>query len=90
MPKFRKKPIVIEAIQFVDGGNLREIEDFIRSGGGRSYWNNDGFIVIETLEGDMRADRGDWIIKGVSGEFYPCKDDIFKKTYDQVDERSIF
>ena len=88
MPKFRKKPIVIEAIQFTH--NLCEIENFIHDGGGRSYWNNDGFIVIETLEGDMRADRGDWIIKGVSGEFYPCKDDIFKKTYDQVDERSIF
>lgn len=45
----------------------------------------DGRIVIRTLEGDMKADLGDWIIKGVQGEFYPCKPDIFQATYEPVE-----
>lgn len=77
--KFRKKPVVIEAWQFtVD--NLPSIPEWI---------NQDGLagesLFIDTLEGTMRADTGDWIIKGVNGEVYPCKPDIFEKTYEAAE-----
>ena len=79
--KYRKKPVVIEAVQWV-GNNLSDIETFI----GRSVKNKETTIVIRTLEGDMEASLGDYIIKGVNGEFYPCKPDIFDKTYEEVKE----
>ena len=79
--KYRKKPVVIEAIQWV-GNNLSEIDNFI----GRSVDNKETTLVIHTLEGDMEASIGDYIIKGVNGEFYPCKSDIFYKTYEEVTE----
>lgn len=85
MPKFRKKPVVIDAVQFT-GNNLSECLQFI----GISKDSADGCgvmglpLFIPTLEGDMRADVGDWIIRGVKGEFYPCKPDIFSLTYDLV------
>lgn len=77
--KFRKKPVVVEAIQFV--GNFNEIEDFI--GGDAEF--RDGKLLVATLEGPLFASPKDWIIKGVKGEFYPCKPDIFEKTYEAVD-----
>ena len=77
--KFRKKPVVIEAVQWV-GDNLSEIQKFYKPD---NFLVGDE-IVIGTLEGNMRASKGDWIIKGVSGEFYPCKPDIFEKTYEPV------
>lgn len=77
--KYRKKPVVIEAVQWV-GNNLSDIETFI----GRNVKNKETTIVIRTLEGDMEASIGDYIIKGVNGEFYPCKPDIFDKTYEEV------
>lgn len=77
--KYRKKPVVIDAIQFT--GNFGELEDFV---GGDANFKN-GEMVIATLEGAMRVSLGDWIIKGVKGEFYPCKDDIFALTYDPVE-----
>lgn len=79
--KYRKKPVVIEAVQWV-GNNLSDIETFI----GRSVKNKETTIVIRTLEGDVEASIGDYIIKGVNGEFYPCKPDIFDKTYEEVKE----
>ena len=79
--KYRKKPVVIEAVQWV-GNNLSDIETFIC----RNVKNKETTIVIRTLEGDMEASIGDYIIKGVNGEFYPCKPDIFDKTYDEVKE----
>ena len=79
--KYRKKPVVIEAVQWI-GNNLSDIETFI----GRSVKNKETTIVIRTLEGDMEASIGDYIIKGVNGEFYPCKPDIFDKTYEEVKE----
>ena len=79
--KYRKKPVVIEAIQWA-GNNLSEIDNFI----GRTVDNKETTIVIHTLEGDMEASIGDYIIKGVNGEFYPCKPDIFDKTYEEVTE----
>lgn len=83
MPKFRKKPVVIEAIQHVPETTPAEFHAFLGTFDGVSV---DGkSFLIKTLEGDMRADPGDWIIKGVKGEFYPCKPDIFEATYERVD-----
>lgn len=87
--KYRKKPVVIEAIQWTD--NTKEIIQFC--GNSCSYCVNDAawrvakgipqeILIIHTLEGDMQASRNDYIIKGVDGEFYPCKPDIFEKTYE--------
>lgn len=79
--KYRKKIVVIEAIRFT-GSNYEEIREFI----GQNTLYSDSSIVITTLEGDMVAQKGDYIIKGVQGEFYPCKPDIFKETYEKVEE----
>lgn len=81
MAKYRKKPIIIEAIQWT-GKNLSEIDNFM----GRTVENKGITLVIHTLEGDMEASIGDYIIKGVNGEFYPCKPDIFNKTYEKVED----
>lgn len=88
MKKYRKKPVVIEAIQFKDDPDtLIEIQEFMQSELRISYENPDAPVIkIETLEGIMDASIGDWIIKGVNGEFYPCKPDIFEKTYEAVEE----
>jgi hypothetical protein len=83
VPKYRKKPVVIEAIEFVDG-NEPAISEFVTVHGAM-FVSRDEF-VIPTLEGDMTATRGDYIIKGVQGEFYPCKPDIFEATYELVSE----
>ena len=82
MAKYRKKLIVIEAMQFT-GGNRKEIAKFV----GKSFmeWTSRPEIGIATIEGDMHAKPNDWIIKGVNGEFYPCKPDIFEKTYELVE-----
>lgn len=79
--KYRKKPIIIEAIQFT-GKNKNEIAKFV----GKSFmeWINHPEIGIATIEGNMHAKPNDWIIKGVKGEFYPCKPDIFEQTYEKV------
>ena len=81
--KFVKKPIMIEAIKY-DGTNKVEIQKFMDR-----YLDDtqDKQLKIETLEGVMLANIGDYIIKGVTGEFYPCKPDIFAKTYDKIDEK---
>ena len=81
MTMFRKRPVVIEAVQYT-GRNATDI----------LVWSavpeitEDLFCGIEiaTLEGTMRADAGDWIIRGIKGEFYPCKPDIFEATYEEV------
>jgi hypothetical protein len=83
MAKYRKKPVEIEAIQWI-GTNLDEIRSFINVG--RYYISTAGDLVIPTLEGDHIASKGDFIIKGVRGELYPCKPDIFRLTYDYVGE----
>lgn len=83
--KFRKKPIFVEAVQWT-GYNFKEIADFIGMENIRVDWQDDGSpdIGIATLEGIMHASIGDWIIQGVSKEPYPCKPDIFEKTYDRL------
>ena len=84
MMKYRKKPVVIEAIKW-DGKNITEIMNFM-------HWKNCvpnayDSLVIYTLEGTHIASVGDMIIKGVQGEFYPCKPDIFELTYEPVEEK---
>lgn len=83
--KYRKKPVIIEAIQWT-GINLEEIKWFMKEAFKGSSISEETFeFTIQTLEGDMKASLGDFIIKGVNGEFYPCKPDIFQKTYEEVE-----
>lgn len=85
--KYRKKSVEIEAIQFIgDFASLNNIQKFV---GGNIKVKNMGCsgpisIVIKTLEGNMKVTAGDYIIKDVNGEFYPCKPDIFEKIYEIV------
>ena len=85
MGQYRKKPVVIEAIQLEDLEvyTLMSIQHLVGLGKDIFEVKGDG-LIIKTLEGDMRASIGDWIIKGVQGELYPCKPDIFEKTYELV------
>lgn len=85
--KYRKKPVIMEAIQFEDNSDrIIEIHEFMGGDTIRvNYEDKDNpYLKIETLEGIMKASVGDYIIKGVNGEFYPCKPDIFEKTYERV------
>jgi len=91
--KYRKKPVVIEAVQFT-GSNPDEIRAFC---GDKVIINYDdsrweigvgapiAIITIPTLEGTMAVSAGDFVIKGIQGEFYPCKPDIFEQTYEKAD-----
>lgn len=81
MKRYIKKPIVIEAVQY-NGNNVQEILNFC---GGTAVVGMLSEITIKTLEGPLHVSDGDFIIKGVEGEFYPCKPDIFEKTYDVVE-----
>lgn len=81
MAKFRKKPVVIDAVQWA--GKMQPIIDLV-GGDLPTFGDGDQSLRISTLEGDMKCSLGDWVIKGVSGEFYPCKPDIFEKTYEIV------
>lgn len=94
MAKYRKKPVVIEAIRWT-GKNHREMydfledkaNDFIHAEGANFYIDHgkiEGGLIIKTLEGEHNSSIGDYIIKGVRGEFYPCKPDIFNMTYELV------
>ncbi len=89
MPKFRKKPIIIEAEQFLPNSR----QEFHVPVGVKLWPDEDGLQprdmswgYIDTLEGRMHVQSGDWIITGVNGEVYPCKPDIFEKTYERVDD----
>ncbi|EFV74439.1 hypothetical protein HMPREF1013_05319 [Bacillus sp. 2_A_57_CT2] len=87
--KYRKKPVVIEVVHFKNDEpeTLIEIQEFMNVRDLRVSYSipDKAAIVIETLEGNMTAQIGDYIIKGVNGEFYPCKPDIFEKTYELVE-----
>ena len=92
--KFRKKPVVVDAF-CLDGGNMPDwfwdrvtANDVIlrAQGTGNPFYNPLTHAEIKTLEGVMRADRGDWIIRGVKGEIYPCKPDIFMATYEPEEQ----
>lgn len=92
--KYRKKPVIIEAIQY-NNLNRNEIEVFVGKKLNQELETEAAYLagkgtpkfslIIETLEGNHRAMPDDYIIKGVQGEFYPCKPDIFEKTYEKVD-----
>ena len=90
MPKYRKKPIIIEAVKWLnkmDSVSQQCIPFQQHNNDERSiYANLDGSLTICTLEGEMRAEIGDYIIRGIKGELYPCKPDIFKETYEPVSE----
>lgn len=91
MSKFRKKPVEIEAVQWT-GDNLKEVIAFTGRHTSSAEWSWSFFeevvcangLKIFTLEGPLKASVGDWIIKGVKGEFYPCKPDIFEATYEAL------
>ena len=91
--KYRKKPVVIDAIQFKGADSMDAVDAFMSEGEGfprapDGHREGTGFqaypdrVVIMTLEGTMFAEVGDWIIRGVKGELYPCKPDIFDLTYE--------
>lgn len=82
--KFRKKPVVIEAVRW-NGNNLQEL---ILFGLSDAYELGLGRLQVSTLEGGHIASPGDWIIKGVKNEFYPCKPDIFTQTYEPAEGES--
>lgn len=86
--RFRKRPIVIEAMRWT-GDNFGAVVDFL----GEDFAGADrgpafDEVAIATLEGPITASLGDWIIRGVAGEFYPIKDDIFRATYEAVSDES--
>lgn len=90
MPKYRKKPVVIEAVQFTEE-NKEAAYSFVTNL--RDTWprfDEEGIplIAIDTLEGLMLGRIGDYIIKGIKGEFYPCKENIFNKSYELVEEEN--
>lgn len=90
MPKFRKKPVEVEAEQFVcrDAEDLPQAERLAQWCGAALHYDStdkSASLDIYTLEGTMKASPGDWIIQGVAGEFYPCKPDIFEQTYEPVE-----
>ena len=94
MAKYRKKPVINEAVQF-NGFNkengqvdLSERPEWLINEFGKKiiFFDKRNTLTIKTLEGNMIANIGDWIIKGVKGEYYPCKPDIFEQTYELVEQ----
>lgn len=85
MAKYRKKPVVIEAVQWT-GHNWDEIDTFCSHASKAGNYSTTGDLVIVTMEGEMLARPSWWVIKGVQGEFYPCEPDIFEATYELVEE----
>ena len=93
--KFRKKPVVIEAFKY-DDAFINLSNEYVPKWAESAHTNgiiyfkeigNTQVMMIKTLEGEVVASIGDYIIKGINGEIYPCKPDIFEKTYDPIDEK---
>jgi hypothetical protein len=86
MKNYVKKPVVVQAVEY-NGANKKEIEAFVEKKLDTVYTElkEPLELKIPTLEGDMKASKGDYIIKGINGEFYPCKPDVFEKTYDVIE-----
>lgn len=84
MARYRKKPVVIEAVQVPPACEIpsNEMVEFLESSDCPAEITNDGMVLVHTLEGTMEALPGDWIISGIKGELYPCKPDIFEATYE--------
>ena len=86
---YRKLPVIIQAIMW-DGTNYDELCEKLKNFKNFSEYRPDvNYLYISTLEGVMQASIGDFIIRGVNGEFYPCKNDIFLKTYERVPEEEV-
>jgi len=85
MTKYRKKPVTVEAVQWTEN-NLAQILAFTQGVANYEIKDNELSIIIHTLEGDMRASKGDYIIRGVDGEYYPCKESIFLQTYEPAEK----
>lgn len=88
MAKYRKKPVIVEAKQYLREENIAEIQDWFKENNSSRDLIFKPFkddYYIRTLEGECILTKGDYIIKGVKGEFYPCKPDIFKATYEKVE-----
>lgn len=89
MARYRKRPVIIEAFQWTGGIDQTEDPEWIVEAikrGDVYYQGGDvPYLTIDTLEGKMRANVGDFIVKGISGEIYPCKPDIFVATYEAVE-----
>lgn len=90
MKRFRKKPVEIEAVQ-LQADNPGVVVGWINDNGGEAHMrggpgggSKGGSVLIDTLEGMMQAAQGDWVIRGVAGEFYPCKPEIFAASYEAV------
>ncbi len=83
MTKYRKKPVVIEAFRY---GIDKEPDWFVPDDNIICVFYEANYITIDTLEGVMRANKGDWIIKGIKGELYPCKHEIFIASYEEVND----
>lgn len=83
--RYRKKPVQVEAIQWLGNNSLEIVEWINHNGGNARYLADSDTIYIGTLEGPLTTSLYDWIIKGVAGEFYPCKPDIFEQTYELVE-----
>jgi hypothetical protein len=79
--KYRKKPVVIDAMQVTEATPFTDVATFV----GKDIRVGINGIVIDTLEGELHVSPDDWIIRGVKGEFYPCKPDIFAATYEPVE-----
>lgn len=84
MARYRKKPVEIEAVQWDGNEATFDLVMGWSADEDRTFSMSQGNLYIATLEGEMRADPGDWIIRGVEGEVYPCKPSVFTATYDPV------
>lgn len=84
MAKYRKKPVIVDVIQWRGVADTNRVMNWLAQHGAniKGWLFHDTDITIPTLEGAMTASQGDWIIRGVHGEFYPCKPDIFELTYE--------
>ena len=83
MKTYISKPVTIQAVQWT-GENKSEIQELFGNTGDYFFSDTDSDLIIRTLEGNMKANISDWIIKGTEGEFYPCKDSVFKRKYVEV------
>lgn len=83
--RYRKKPVEVEAMRVTWGSSVTDVINFV---GVANFLAEGNDFYIKTLEGNMRISVGDFIIRGVNGEYYPCKPDVFEKTYEKVEEVS--
>lgn len=88
MARYRKRQVVVDAIKYERERNIFDVQNFFGEKNGDVFFYNpdDNEYYIKTLEGNMKLSTGDYIIKGVKGEFYPCKPDVFEQTYEAVEE----